>query len=142
VTVTSAAAMSSGLWRPRTSAWSVAQKAAILIVLNMTSGTDGAVTGEPDVMVALRYATDRRVAWSWARSASDRRPRGGLSASAGKLCGAVHHRLLATRPNLFRGEDLLRTLERASTVPLGRQQVRDLEECLRSHRARRRELDG
>ena len=35
------------------------------IVLSRGSGTDGAVAGERDAMVALRYAVDQSVAWPW-----------------------------------------------------------------------------
>jgi hypothetical protein len=49
------------------------------IVLIRVNETDGAVAGEPNAMAALRYAADGQVGWSWARSASDRRPRGGPS---------------------------------------------------------------
>jgi hypothetical protein len=49
------------------------------IVLDRVNETDGAVAGEPNAMATLRYAADRQVAWSRARSASDRRPRGGPS---------------------------------------------------------------
>ena len=60
------------------------------IVLGRVSETDGAVAGEPNAMAALRYAADGQVGWSWARSASDRRPRGGPS-HPGRV-GPMHRR--------------------------------------------------